>query len=106
MKFQELCELFEECGYSVRSYSGRAMYNRQCLGVESDNDNNMVIELIQDICDNGGGTDSDKLCKIQDVCELLRNCRTDSMGRGMITYWPEIEWENFDSEDSDDDSED
>lgn len=92
MEFKELVELFEACEYKVRSYSGRGMNGKYCLAVES-GDNNIILDVINELC-IFDGSEADQLEKIQEVCEMLRDCKTDSMGMGGITYWPNIDWED------------
>ncbi len=53
-------------GRKARSYSGRYMYGRHCVGVDLDRH------------DAGG--------------ELPKGANTDSMGLGSIWYWPAVAW--------------
>lgn len=92
MEFKELCQLFEKCDYTVRSYSGRGMNGKTCLAVES-GDNNLILDVIHELCVFNDDS-SIQLGKVQEVAEMLRDARTDSMGKGEITYWPNIKWEN------------
>jgi hypothetical protein len=100
MEFKELCELIEDAGYTPRSYSGRGMYGRYCLGVviEHSNPSKVLTELILSLC-IFAGTEADQLERVQWVCQNLDDMRSDSMGRDMIVYWPDIKWEELDSED-------
>lgn len=92
--FKELCELIEQAGYSVRSYSGRGMYGQQCLGIDTEHTDVMAVSLdlvaeYLNSCNIGTGS----ISKAQDLCELLKGYRSDSMGKGYIIYWPGITWE-------------
>jgi len=66
----------EGCDARVRTdYSGRAMFGRTCYGITSREQNDeQVIELA---ARNG-----------------LRGARVDSMGLGVIVYWPSINGES------------
>jgi hypothetical protein len=65
----------EGCDAQVRTgYSGRAMFGRTCYGITSrERNDKQVIELA---ARNG-----------------LRGARVDSMGLGVIVYWPSIDGE-------------
>lgn len=98
ISFQDLCNAIESAGYKPRSYSGRGMYGKRCLGVTCNNTSNVVLDILPELL-IGGIDDADVPSEfIEEACELLRNARTDSMGRGAIIYWPEIEWEESEDE--------
>lgn len=62
-------------------YSGRGMYGRQCLSVQTQ-DGQSLLDLIADVvecCDDE-----------QEAAKLLRRAETDDMGRGSILYWPRV----------------
>jgi hypothetical protein len=67
--------------YSGRSYSGRGMYGAVCVGLDCDN----VLEALGELAEN---TED---CTI--IAHLLKTAYSDSMGRGQIVYWPDIEWD-------------
>jgi len=95
MEFKELCQLIKDAGYSVRSYSGRGMGNKQCLGIDTKHTDTMgvALDLVSEYlgeCNRGTGS----ISKAQDLCELLKCARSDSMGKGYIVYFPEIKWKN------------
>lgn len=69
MKFESLVSKIVDAGYEPRSYSGRFMYGKDCLGVDLP-DASCLVEL--------GGCPKPTL---------------DSMGRGIIAYWPSIAWQ-------------
>lgn len=69
--------------YSIDSegpyaYSGRGMYNKQCVGINLNS--------------------HDELWKLALACgnanfNNLPAPKTDSMGYGIVAYWPEIAWD-------------
>ncbi len=74
---QDICG---EMDLAVRSYSGRSMYGQKCLGVELENSNPASFAFQLGL----------KLCNACDEdCENLE-ILYDSLGRGMIVYFPEL----------------
>ncbi len=71
---------------TARSYSGRAMYGRQCVGVTCEN----MFAAIAAITASVDWTDDEDL--MRDWLEALAETCSDSMGRDAIIYWPRIEW--------------
>ena len=55
---------------SLRSYSGRGMYGKECLGIDCENANSVI--------EDAGAAG-------------IKGARTDSMGLGAIVYWPKLE---------------
>lgn len=79
----------ENAGYETRSYSGRGMYGKQCLGVVSEN----TIETIVDILRwafSEGTTENDDLYYA--LSKAMQSAKTDSMGQGYIIYFPDHEY--------------
>jgi hypothetical protein len=64
-------------GQKPRSYSGRCMYGRECVGVGMDYQFE-VIELFTEL-------------RTVDGLENLPAPTFDSLGRGIIAYWPNVE---------------
>lgn len=62
----KIINLIEAAGYEPRSYSGRGMYGKQCLGVD--------LPKIAHLVKLGG----------------VPLPTTDSMGLGIIAYWPNV----------------
>lgn len=96
MNFLDLRNIFVALGLNCFSYSGRGMYGKKCLAVEISSNRNLfelgglVAREIDDInSDFDGELDF----------EWMSDARTDSLGRGMVLYFPEIAWEE-DSEES------
>ena len=82
----------EELAIPCRSYSGRGMYGKECLGI--DIDRGALGGTIADLVDHVFGTfDLDKdsdLDAVTAITEALRRMASDSMGMGMIYYFPGI----------------
>lgn len=77
----------------VRSYSGRSMYGKTCLGVVCDDPTSTIVEVISIMYDC---FQDDILSPNNDVFEeylrLVGRPKTDSFGRQSILYWPDIKW--------------
>lgn len=95
VKFSEIVDAFENAGSSVQSYSGRGMYGKVCLGVSCDNAITTLLEAISGFVENCG-SDQDEMDKVFEFVQLLKNPKTDSLGRGQILYFPNIKWEEND----------
>lgn len=79
-----LQEAIERSGeFSCRSYSGRCMYGKECLGVEVDR-NHSLGDLFADII---ASIDEDNREEIEDG---VRSLRTDGMGLGEIVYFQDV----------------
>lgn len=82
---QYLCE---KAGYETRSYSGRGMYGRACLGVDIDN-NKDITSLFADIL----ALDELDDCYVrEEFADAFHSAKSDSMGLGMIVYFPTIKY--------------
>ena len=87
-----LQQILTDLGYETRSYSGRGMYGRKCLGVSMDAEERPlkiaadVFEYLLD--DMGGMSEADK----KDILRAFKGACTDSLGLGSILYFPRIEY--------------
>ncbi len=93
-------EFFEDAQYEPRAYSGRAMYGDQCLAVTTDSASEaatVILDVIQACAENGTKED------VIELVDLLRGSRSDSMGRGVVVYWPDIAWSDCGAEEEDED---
>jgi hypothetical protein len=84
-----LQQVFEELGYETRSYSGRGMFGKSCLGVEISNDDNLFslgIEVGEFLTEDNVGVN------------LIPRACTDSLGRGTILYFPDVEYKESEKE--------
>ena len=67
---------------SVRRYSGRAMYGRECVAILGEYINPFVVALrLAERAERHGFDIID--IPVPDV---------DSLGRGSVVYWPQVEW--------------
>ena len=78
-----LKDIIEAAGYKTRSYSGRGMYGKECLAVSLRDVSES--EFYADLVEKTNGSDALRVAK------ALRNMRTDSLGRGIVLYFPSIE---------------
>jgi hypothetical protein len=103
MNAARLHSLLEDAGYEPRPYSGRCMYGDVCLAVETDaasGSAKVVLDAVQACAENG------TVEEVQDLVELLRNSRSDSMGRGTVIYWPNIAWADCGADEEEDHGDD
>jgi hypothetical protein len=105
MNFSELQQIVEDAGFETQSYSGRGMFGRKCLSFNLDRDDNefdaflSIAESIQSYVES-----HDDGFELKDITSYFMGAKSDSMGLGMVVYFPEIDWE--DSEDQEEDEED
>lgn len=89
-----LQQIVDDSGeFTSRSYSGRGMYGKVCLGVTVDRDHTMgefLALIIESVTDENQ----------DELAEALRGLRTDSMGLGEVLYFPKVPYsaEEEDSE--------
>lgn len=108
---KSLVERFRDQGLESRSYSGRGMYGKQCVGVSGDRSeiNNAIKDIIGDclqevrdrvIEEQENGYDSAYVYDNASLDELKRFTsdllcyKEDQLGLGIIYYWPRIEWKD------------
>ena len=90
-QFNDFCEEIENIGeHRVRAdYSGRGMYGKECIGVESAygsvEQDKVTLAILKALY-----PDRDELTweEVMDLMETLPRPRHDSMGLGMIVYYP------------------
>lgn len=80
--------LAEMAGYELRSYSGRGMYGKQCVAITTENGMLNTLADMAEECDSA-----------EEAALLIRKCDHDSMGLGMVLYWPSIKWEKDEQND-------
>ena len=102
MEKSKLQELLEPTQYICRSYSGRGMYGKECLGVtlqEGDSLGKFFGQVLDEIA---AGSDEDE---IEVIADDFHSMQTDSMGLGMIVYFPKVPFvdDGVDREYSDED---
>jgi hypothetical protein len=67
-----LRDRLEKAGIETRSYSGRGMYGKTCLGAVADS-REAIYSVIRPAD--------------------IRSASVDSMGRGVLVYWPSVAWD-------------
>ena len=93
--------LLEDTGYGeTQSYSGKGMYGKECLGVALDGDNNVgglvscVIECLHDRVGDTAFDDEESIVELDGLFSearwAFRHMNQDSMGLGIIVYFPRI----------------
>ena len=91
----QIIEIIRKAGFRARSYSGRGMMGRSCVGVclDSDGDFASIIRAAGD-CDT--------------AADLFERRRTETLGYGVIAYWPDFPWIEVDDDglEPEDDAED
>lgn len=89
-------EILRDSDFTARSYSGRGMYGRRCVAVDAgpgeddlgDSDLPALGAFAARAARDLGGDDL-----ADDLADLLASgTRVDSMGRGIVVYWPSVEW--------------
>ena len=88
---------------NARSYSGRAMYGKRCVGLVIESDDKLVLLGAQLMA---GIDDADMPYERDELLHILQTTRTDSMGLNVIAYWPRTEWPDDVYDDADEDEED
>ena len=77
------CELDGE----LRTYSGRGMMGKQCLAINCEVGAVGGALLVSALLDKDLQNLDDWL---PDLLDQLEDTRTDSLGMGVITYWPSV----------------
>lgn len=97
----EVCDDTDE-GYTIRSYSGRGMFGKECLGITCDQGGSpsafwahCIDRIIINAEDNTEFAD-DTLAlvreHISDLSNLMFKISEDSMGLGCVFYNPSVTW--------------
>lgn len=87
-----LIEELDDCGFKVRSYSGRGMYGQECLGITCDNPVETLVSIMELVYELSVYNDGDNEPQFLDYTSLFMSGRTDSMGLSSIIYFPNIKW--------------
>jgi hypothetical protein len=90
--------------FRIHSYSGRGMFGDTCLAVTIDRNGINEFELMGRLVEAAAQHGADKADNehefanesvneaMEPVVEALRGTRTDSMGLGIVIYWPNISY--------------
>jgi hypothetical protein len=81
-----IIEAADAAGLQVRSYSGRGMFGRQCVAVEAGSAPEACFKLAAAIAD--AAADANEAAQL---IEDLADACSDSMGVGVVIYWPFVE---------------
>jgi len=57
------------------------MYGRSCVGVDGPGQNEIISRMVR--CSN---------LDVDQLSDMIRDSHADSMGLGVIVYWPSVEW--------------
>jgi hypothetical protein len=99
MTFQQI---LEHIGMTPRSYSGRGMYGATCVAlVPEGTEFQAVADLIRGIKESFLQSRLEET--LDQVADVLEKTKVDSMGRGVVLYWPKENFEGESNLDCDDD---
>jgi len=85
MNSDTFVEILSDLDYEPRSYSGRNMFGRQCVGIEVEDLHELYdigYNVAEAIADRGMST----------VASSPGTPVFDQLGRGIIVYWPNMDW--------------
>ena len=81
---EQVIEAIRDAGLEPREYSGRGMYGKHCLGVDTERDMlGPAIAIAANLIDNGA--------EPRDVERWGEGTDYDGMGMGRVLYWPSME---------------
>ena len=83
--------------YEIRPYSGRGMCGKSCVGIETTNPIESIIDIIEVIWASYSETEDDNSSFLRFLKEL-REAKTDSLGMAYILYLPQMEWVESENE--------
>lgn len=96
---KELFEAFAGTDNQPYSYSGRAMYGKHCCAITFNTYFDGCAALVETLTEAGHSHDQ--------IADLIRSARGDSMGHNVVIYWPNLAWDNsFEDTIPDEDEED
>jgi len=85
---EELLNLLETASFNARKYSGRRMYGKDCPAFTVESDGEIMLATLDIVrAADEMGVPNDQLH------EALRNATTDSMGKGVVVYFPRYTFE-------------
>ena len=92
MKFEELKGIIEDADFEVNPYSRRSTCGKICLSFTVDSPSNeihTIVRIVREAVWQGW-----KYKKLDELLEILNEVTVNSMGRGTVFYFPQIEWGN------------
>lgn len=79
-------------------YSGRGMFGKKCVAVESKSFKDFCTDFMDLALDQA--TDLlDGENSMRDVVQLIRDAQTDNLGKNIVVYWPDETWTETSSDD-------
>jgi hypothetical protein len=87
----EACDLANLYDYTVRTYSGRGMYGHDCAGIVLDGQreaNRFLMALAALTVEKALWADESDPDPSADAMELAESVAMDSMGHGIVLYFP------------------
>ena len=103
---EQFLDAIEGAGYTPRSYSGRGMYGKVCVGVDlerNQSEADFVLDVMAYLLETA--TEDVHAGYLLEQVDLMRGSRGDSMGLGSIIYWPNLPWPEGRADGADDDEE-
>lgn len=79
---EKLIEALEGTDFKVESYSGRCMYGAHCAAIIADHVS-VLVSIGARLATTEGIT-------YTEVLNFADSTHTDSMGRGVVMYWPSL----------------
>jgi len=93
MTFKDL--VLSSFDFDVRAYSGRGMYSKTCLGINTPDLMQTIAELIAAALDADDSTKT-----VVAVADAIKDAKTDAMGLDTILYFPHISMERKQANDA------
>lgn len=79
-------EILNDAGIETEAYSGRGMGGKECLSVRDIE----PLDLFADVLVEVLASDDEPLDEVALVTKVMRNVARDSMGKGIVVYFPGI----------------
>lgn len=81
----------EDAGCEPYAYSGRAMYGKECVAVDIDGSiGNFFADFLTEMGETLSGEELEEA--VLESARAFRGMQTDSMGRGLVLYFPNVEF--------------
>lgn len=91
MDTKKLTTVIADAGFEPKSYSGRGMYGKSCVGINVENPIEAIIDIVETAWDSYNDDDDSE--GFRKFLNEIKEARTDSLGTGYIMYWPKAEWD-------------
>ena len=88
MTSEQLIEVLEDADLELRSYSGRAMYGKECVAFTCEPDAliGIIAETIHEASQNYQPE------QVGELVQAMKRARTDELGRSVVVYFPRVAW--------------